>query len=157
MIKSVLVRPKMYTLSGTYGEVVAFLEGYYSGIAKIKTDFDGKYEWTFFLEWLKEKIGQSNKSLAISFLDAYPKETLEKFNEYYFDFLTESLIALVEKIKNPQCPDEEAEKFLTEFSLRVPHPEASDLIFWPSHHGLGSNPSAKEIVKTALNYKPLQL
>ena len=33
MIWSVLKRPTMYTVNGAYGEVVAFLTGYYSGAA----------------------------------------------------------------------------------------------------------------------------
>lgn len=69
----------------------------------------------------------------------------------------DELIELVKKISDPKNDDEDINNWLELFKHNVPHPEASDLIFWPRYHNLGSNPTAEEIVDKALSYKPIQL
>ena len=53
--------------------------------------------------------------------------------------------------------EDQIDEWVTVFERSVPHPEASDLIFWPLRHGLGTDPSAEEIVNAALSYKPIEL
>jgi hypothetical protein len=86
IIESVLSRPAMYTLSGTYGEVVAFLEGYFSGLAKAKDDFSGKYTWTDFLEWLTNELNSHEKPVVDTFKDKPSEEALRIFKQYYLEF-----------------------------------------------------------------------
>jgi hypothetical protein len=69
----------------------------------------------------------------------------------------EQLVGLVERIINAEGTEKEINEWVELFACSVPDPEASDLIFWPSTRGLGSNPSAEEIVEKALNYKPIHL
>jgi hypothetical protein len=57
--ESVLARPAMYTLGGTFEEVVAFLEGYYSGIARGNPYADPVQEWLAFQDWLADEVGLS--------------------------------------------------------------------------------------------------
>ena len=54
---AVIARPKMYTLNGTFGEVISFLEGYMSGIAKGNCDAPPLIEWNDFEEWLTSILG----------------------------------------------------------------------------------------------------
>ena len=53
----VLRRPKMYTLHGTVGEVVAFLEGYCSGLVCVGGNGPRIVgEWYGFTEWLRAEL-----------------------------------------------------------------------------------------------------
>ncbi|MBW3624429.1 MAG: hypothetical protein KY468_13570 [Armatimonadetes bacterium] len=55
--ESVLLRPKMYTIGGTFEEVMAFLEGFYSGLAKADPHNLSVVEWGIFkTEWLRRKL-----------------------------------------------------------------------------------------------------
>ncbi len=69
----------------------------------------------------------------------------------------DDLIELANKIRDPQNDDDDIERWMDLFQQNVPHPEASDLIFWSQNHGLGSNPTTEEIVDKALSYKAIQL
>ena len=55
--EAVLLRPAMYTLNGTYAEVISFLEGYYSGMARGKPDVPPAVEWSDFENWLADCLG----------------------------------------------------------------------------------------------------
>jgi len=54
---AVFLRPKMYTVSGTYEEVVAFLQGYYSGMAKANPHCPPVPIWFDFVEELRLELG----------------------------------------------------------------------------------------------------
>lgn len=62
----------------------------------------------------------------------------------------EELIELVEKIMACEGGEEQMYRRVQIFENNVPHPAASDLIFWPKVDGN----SAEEIVDEALSYKP---
>jgi len=67
----------------------------------------------------------------------------------------DDLIALVQKIQNAgKASEATVDAWVTQFKQSVPHPYASDLIFWPDQEGLPENPTAEQIVDAALNYKP---
>jgi hypothetical protein len=54
---AVFLRPKMYTIGGTFEEVVAFLEGYYSGMAKANPNCPPVPIWGDFVEALRLELG----------------------------------------------------------------------------------------------------
>ena len=49
MVESALIRPSMYTVGGSVLEVAAFLEGYYSGLAKGSPKSDHGSAWSDFV------------------------------------------------------------------------------------------------------------
>ena len=55
--EAVLRRPAMYTMNGTFAEVVAFLNGYYSGAARGHLDWPPVIEWTDLERWLANRLG----------------------------------------------------------------------------------------------------
>ena len=67
------------------------------------------------------------------------------------------LVELVRKIINVEGTEKEVDLWIDEFKKSVPHPMASDLIFWPQNYGLGLGPTPEEIVEKALSYKPIDL
>lgn len=69
------------------------------------------------------------------------------------------LLRLIEKIANNEGTPEEITAWLVfiERRLAVPEGYVSNLIFWPSRHGLGDDPSAEEIMNMALQYRPITL
>lgn len=69
----------------------------------------------------------------------------------------QELIELVEKIMSAEGTEEEIDSMIETFKKNVPHPYASDLIFWSQNYGLGMDPTAEAIVTKALDYKPLRL
>ncbi len=53
--------------------------------------------------------------------------------------------------------EEEDDHYLQLFENNVPHPGASDLIFWPEREFGAHEPTAEEIVDRALSYRPIPL
>jgi hypothetical protein len=94
--ESVLYRPKMYTINGTLEEVGAFLEGYYSGVAKC-THHSGAWQessrWVEFCHWLGAKIGgvqaPSWYNVFKALRESYSNdaEAFEKLRAWYPEFL----------------------------------------------------------------------
>lgn len=56
--RSVFTRPTMYTLQGSYEECVAFLIGYFSGLA-VGSHHDASNEWVIFQAWLAQTLDTS--------------------------------------------------------------------------------------------------
>jgi hypothetical protein len=55
--EAVLLRPKMYTLDGSYGEVIAFLEGFFSGMAKHSGGIPPPAKrWFAFRDWFAKQL-----------------------------------------------------------------------------------------------------
>jgi hypothetical protein len=61
----------------------------------------------------------------------------------------DELIALVQKILDAAGSDDEMAAWLTEFERNVPHPAASDLIYWNPRQPL----TAESIVDEALAWR----
>lgn len=69
----------------------------------------------------------------------------------------EELIGLVFRLMAADFSSEEEEdRALSEFEARVPHPRASDLIYY-WHTEFDAAPTAEDIVDRALSYRPIQL
>ncbi|MFI2366729.1 bacteriocin immunity protein [Promicromonospora sp. NPDC019610] len=54
----------------------------------------------------------------------------------------------------PGLSEVEGTRLVERFEAAVPHPAASDLIFYPAGH-FASDPTAAEIVDAALGYRPI--
>jgi hypothetical protein len=67
------------------------------------------------------------------------------------------LIVLVDRILRAEAAGEERSRLMDVFEQEVLNPEASNLIDFPYHCGLGRNPSAEEIVDAALSFRPFLL
>ena len=91
LTEAVLLRPTMYTMNCTFGEVVCFLEGYYSGIAKTKCDAPPVIEWNDFEDWLADRLCvDSNSSFkAIYLMHHEDCERLKTFADLYARFQAE--------------------------------------------------------------------
>jgi hypothetical protein len=59
------------------------------------------------------------------------------------------LIALVRKIMAAEGTEEEIDQMISTLEANVPHPEVTDLIFYPPDHEL----TPEEVVELALAYK----
>lgn len=64
----------------------------------------------------------------------------------------DQLIELVKKIVQAEGTEEEIDLLIETLEANVPHPEVSDLIFYPEEEM-----TPEEIVDKALAYKPIQL
>lgn len=63
------------------------------------------------------------------------------------------LINLVERIMTVEGTEDEIDKMIDLLEANVPHPEVSDLIFYPKNEDI----LAEDIVEEALFYNPIRL
>lgn len=67
------------------------------------------------------------------------------------------LVELVQRILDscgdPAVSEDEIQSMVRELEEAVPHPDVSDLIFWPE----SGTTTAEEVVEKALAYKPIRL
>jgi hypothetical protein len=84
--EAVFRRPAMYTLTGSYPEVVAFLEGYYSGLAKSPNGAVISANWSSFREWLAEELEVSPPQEFQTLHDSYQSDALEVLKQFYERF-----------------------------------------------------------------------
>lgn len=87
-IQAVFARPKMYTLLGSYAEVVAFLEGYYSGLAKSKNGLSEAEKWSSFRHWLAKQLNASLSDEFMILAARYETDALTVFARFYEEFKT---------------------------------------------------------------------
>ena len=69
--EAVLLRPTMYTRGGTFAEVVAFLEGYYSGMANGDPYAPLVAEWEAFRGWLSAQLCVDTSEVFDAFQKRY--------------------------------------------------------------------------------------
>jgi hypothetical protein len=91
LAKAIFHRPKMYTINGTLEEVGAFLEGYYSGMAKCQGALKEVEIWTGFLNWLSKRLSvESNgyHQLFSALRQSYPddEEVFSKLQVWYREY-----------------------------------------------------------------------
>ena len=86
--EAVVIRPKMYTLLGSYPEVIAFLEGYYSGLSKGRSNAVIVENWYAFRQWLAEKLDASISDEFKVLVDKHEPTPLEAFICFYQEFKT---------------------------------------------------------------------
>ncbi len=63
LTEAVLLRPAMYTMNGTFAEVIAFLEGYYSGMAHGNPNAQPAVDWSEFEQWLADRMNVDSAEL----------------------------------------------------------------------------------------------
>ena len=85
LIESVFVRPKMYSLTGSYGEVIAFLTGYYSGVAKGQPELK-ETTWTSFCIWLSKHLGVPISKEFDALYEKYHDRAFDALIRLYFEF-----------------------------------------------------------------------
>ena len=86
-VGSVLFRPKMYTLDGTFEEVISFLNGYYSGLAKCRVGMLSDDDWTPFRYWLVEKLDcDSEPFVKLRQMCSRAEEKLDTLKKHYIEF-----------------------------------------------------------------------
>lgn len=72
--EAVLLRPEMYTQGGTFAEAIAFLEGYYSGMAKSNPYAAPVVEWEAFQRWLSEQLSVDSSEVFGRFVECYGQD-----------------------------------------------------------------------------------
>jgi len=88
MISAVLTRPQMYTLHGTFGEVVAFLEGYYSGAAIFRMNEPAVLVWGEFSRFLSATYNFRSGFVMDEFLNKFGADALNELKEAYDKFIS---------------------------------------------------------------------
>ena len=84
-----------------------------------------------------------------------------EMGSYRKDLSREELIKLVERISLAEGTEKELESMMALFDANVPHPNGSNLIFYPEDYNARTfvtssyNPTPEEIVEKALSYRPL--
>jgi hypothetical protein len=82
-------RPQMYTMRGSFNEVIAFIEGYTTGDRNRST----RLEWHGFSRWLSEKFEYPSSEVASEYVrKTYPddREALESLARLYRQYAEES-------------------------------------------------------------------
>ena len=85
-VLAVLARPTMYTMGGSYAEVVAFLEGYFSGVAHGQSQPRETDPWTAFGIYLSPKYGNENRSVFAAFADKHGTASFDMLRDAYVEF-----------------------------------------------------------------------
>ena len=86
VVETILLRPKMYTLSGTFGEVVAFLEGYYSGMTQSSANAASAPDWEAFRAWLAERSGIEATGGFLTFQQTNAQAVVKQLSEWLAEF-----------------------------------------------------------------------
>jgi hypothetical protein len=87
--EAVLLRPEMYTPGGTFVEAIAFLEGYYSGMAKTNPYAAPVVEWEDFRRWLANQLSVDTSEVLGRFVACYGqdqaarKNLLDRLSDFY--------------------------------------------------------------------------
>ena len=87
--QAVLRHPNMYTLHGTFDEALAFLEGYYSGMAKGIPYAVPVIQWAEFKQWLAAQLSVDLSDMFAKFAELYEDSptALARLNELLDQFL----------------------------------------------------------------------
>lgn len=93
-LEAVLINPAMYTMNGTFEEAIAFLEGYFSGIARSNPYVAPVVEWSAFRIWLAEKLGTdlTVEFQALRATCGNSDTALQKMLDYVVQFRSESAV-----------------------------------------------------------------
>lgn len=75
----------MYTLSGSYGEVVAFLEGYFSGLAIGPSRLKRTDPWAAFASHLAATY-KNHHDVFQAFFNEHGPESLAELSKAYLEF-----------------------------------------------------------------------
>lgn len=74
--ESVLLRPSMYTLKGSYEEAICFLEGYFSGLSHSSAHHEYADEWSALKRWLALEFRVDSSEIWKLIADQYQDEAV---------------------------------------------------------------------------------
>lgn len=83
LVLSAINRPKMYTAHGTCGEIVAFLEGYYSAFAKAAPGHEEVLQWYDFARFVSEETGHGRGLRDFAEAVVADDEAFHRLNQLY--------------------------------------------------------------------------
>ena len=95
IIENAMRRPAMYTMNGTFAEVVSWLDGYcygfYSGGAQSQDLLSAVSEWTEFKPWLANQLAIGSKEPFKHLEQLYLEDShrLKALADFYANFLSE--------------------------------------------------------------------
>ena len=94
--QAVLLRPAMYTLNGTLLEVIAFLEGYHSGMAKGSAYAAPVAEWEAFRRWAANRLCVETSEAFATFAQRHRHDqaALQTLGEWFTQFIESPASAL---------------------------------------------------------------
>ena len=89
--ESVMRRPGMYTINGSFAEVLCFLEGNFSGMAKGNYEAPPVVAWSDFRHWIAEHFGAGSTEALRKIQDSYDDdcERLKALADLYARFQAE--------------------------------------------------------------------
>src|SRR5262249_16885854 len=80
---SVLSRPRMYTLDGSFAEVIAYIQGYFGGASKGKPDWEPAIEWALFEQWVAGQLNVPLNGLYGAFIKLHGEDALPELKRLY--------------------------------------------------------------------------
>ncbi len=86
MVRGVLNRPSMYTINGSYGEVVAFLTGYYSGAALGRPNEPSVSIWSDFSQFVGASLDTTSAPVFVVFQQIHGPASLKALVAKYEEF-----------------------------------------------------------------------
>jgi hypothetical protein len=89
--EAVLFRPKMYTIGGSYLEVIAFLKGYYGGLSKNDPHLEAVKDWITFQSWLSKRMNVEMGDAFRHLSDIHPNdlEAIQELKSHLEQFVKE--------------------------------------------------------------------
>ena len=91
LAESMTLRPRMYTPNGSFPEVIAFLRGYVSGVARVDAQEPLVAEWEAFEAWLASRTGTAPAAALDALLVSAVGEPNELFAGYLRQYRQEHL------------------------------------------------------------------
>ena len=85
-IDAVLARPTMYTLDGSFEEVVAFLTGYFSGIALVQMNTPTVTVWRDFIVHVASTLDVCSSEALGKFRQVHESNTVDTLRKIYIEY-----------------------------------------------------------------------
>ncbi len=122
----------------------------------------GHAEDNFMAGYMKHESGDTDLfTFENELIYWYQNVKIERPKTKKLDYF--ELVAIGYKIVNSEGTEEEINDLMDEFDRNVPHPNGSNLFFYPENYKARKdiissyNPSVEDVVQTCLNYKPIEL
>ena len=91
LVFSAIKRPRMYTVNGTCGEVIAFLEGYFSAVAKAAPENEDVLNWFDFKRWLRKSLDSEATEVFRKIADShFGEDALSTFENLFLSWQQEN-------------------------------------------------------------------
>ncbi|QDT39408.1 hypothetical protein [Stratiformator vulcanicus] len=94
LLKAAINRPNMYTLHGSYAEIVAFLEGYYSGAALAIPDNPSSQAWSEFESFLSRELKVPSAEVFRHIEEKHSTDAIQTLSDFAERFLASDTVDL---------------------------------------------------------------